>query len=132
MKNLGISIVVLAVVASMAAAQPPDEALREDPASRVERVDPAEQPGSSSSEIDPGASEDQSQLSQSEAEEVDAELSGFAEGRVYVEEPFDCSYCPGCAGSLVNKACCFHGDGNFFCVSSCSSGCAGPVLPELE
>lgn len=49
------------------------------------------------------------------------------------KDAFECFYCETCAGQLVNKACCFDGSGNAWCVGQCSTGCVpgggGPDYP---
>ena len=64
-----------------------------------------------------------------EAQEVEPENLDFLPEKIYLEEPFDCWYCQGCSSS-INKACCFDGQGHYFCVAACWNGCNGPVLPE--
>lgn len=59
---------------------------------------------------------------------------GFLPGERPVNQTWTCSYCQWCAGSLVNKACCFVGEGPPACVGSCTTGCqeggGGEEFPE--
>lgn len=132
MKSLGVFTVVFAVVALIAAAPYPADTPGESSAAPVGTAHRAGSPDSRLAPMAITGSSDQCQPSQSDEQEVYPEDFRLAPEETYMEEPFDCGYCPGCAGSLVNHACCFHGNGNYFCVSSCSSGCVGPVLPEPE
>jgi len=129
MRNNGISITILGAI--VLAGLFPATALGDASAPRGESAVQAPRAEPVTVESEPSPS--QCPAIQTEGEALEPQTLNFVPEKIYLEDPFDCWYCSGCAGSLVNKACCYHGNGNYFCVSSCSSGCQepqGPVEPE--
>ena len=124
--HIVFAALVVVVAATNTLAAPGDSAT-----SLVAAVDrAAKQSGALVAVVEEGESPNQCQGVSSQAQAVIPESGVLDPDDILAEEPFDCWYCSGCSGSLVNPACCFHGNGNYFCVASCSSGCVGPVLPE--